>query len=189
MTPTLISVPWLRRVVGLLGVSLPLVLVIIAGERESISAYYHSPARDVFVGWLVAIAVCLAAYRGFDAADAWCARVAAAGLLVLTFSPTGAGMAGKAHLAGALVFFGASAALCWRFGMGSQPKTFRALSAGIVASIAWAVVAGVTGGSIFAPEALAIVLFGAAWTLKGRWLERQATSPSPSLGKPRGEPI
>ena len=59
MTPTLISVPWLRRVVGLLGVLLPLALVVIAGERESISAYYHSPARDVFVGWLVAIAVLL----------------------------------------------------------------------------------------------------------------------------------
>ena len=38
MTPTLISVPWLRRVVGLLGVLLAPVLVIIAGERESISA-------------------------------------------------------------------------------------------------------------------------------------------------------
>ena len=27
------------------------------------------------------------------------------------------------------------------------------------------------GASLFAPEALAVVLFGAAWSLKGRWLE------------------
>lgn len=171
MSATIISIPWLRRVVGLLGVSLPLVLVIIAGERESISAFYHSPARDVFVGWLVAIAVCLAAYRGHDAADKWCARVAAAGLLVVAYVPTG-GATGPYHLAGALVFFGASAALCWRFGKGSRPRTFRALSAGMVACIAWALAAGLAGGSIFAPEALAVVLFGAAWSLKGRWLER-----------------
>lgn len=171
MTATLISVPWLRRVVGALGVTLPLVLVIIAGERESISAFYHSPARDIFVGWLVAIAVCLAAYRGHDAADKWCARVAAAGLLVLAYAPTGAGLAGKAHLCGALVFFGASAALCWRFGMGSRPRTFRALSFGMVGCIAWALAAGFSGGSIFAPEAVAVVIFGGGWLLKGRALE------------------
>ena len=39
--------------------------------------------------------------------------------------------------------------------------------------IAWALLAGISGGSIFAPEALAVVLFGAAWTAKGRWMERQ----------------
>jgi len=173
MTPQLISVPWLRRVVGLLGVLLPLVLVAIAGERESISAFYHSPARDVFVGWLTLIAGCLAAYRGFDAADKWCARVAAAGLLVLTYLPTG-GATGAYHLAGALTFFGASAALCWRFGFGSRPKTFRALSVAMVACIAWALAAGISGGSIFAPEAVAVALFGWAWLIKGRFLERQA---------------
>lgn len=108
MTPQLISVPWLRRVVGLLGVLLAPVLVVIAGERESISAFYHSPARDVFVGWLVLIAGALAAYRGHDAADKWCARVAAAGLLVVAYVPTG-GATGPYHLAGALTFFGASA--------------------------------------------------------------------------------
>lgn len=172
MNPTLISVPWLRRVVGLLGVLLPLVLVIIAGERESISAFYHSPARDVFVGWLTLIAGCLAAYRGFDAADKWCARVAAIGLFALTYSPTGPDVWGKVHLAGALTFFGASAVLCWRFGFGSRPKTFRALSVAMAACIAWALLAGLSGGSIFAPEALAVVIFGAAWSAKGRWMER-----------------
>lgn len=171
MTPTLISVPWLRRVVGLLGVSLPLVLVIIAGERESISAFYHSPARDIFVGWLTAIAVLLAAYRGHDAADANCARIAAVGLLVLAYLPTG-GATGPFHLAGALTFFGAASVLCWRFGYGSRPKTFRALSLGMVACILWALLAGISGGSIFAPEAVAVLIFGGAWLHKGDMFER-----------------
>lgn len=174
MSATLISVPWLRRVVGALGVSLPLVLVTIAGERESISAYYHSPARDVFVGWLVAIAVCLAAYRGHDAADRWLARIAGAALVVVALSPSGDGAAGVYHGAAALLFFAAVSWLTWRFGLGSRPRTFRALSFGILACIAWAVLARVLGVSLFAPEALAVVLFGAAWTLKGRWLERVA---------------
>lgn len=67
----------LRLAIGVLGVLLPFVLVAVAGERESISAYYHSP-------------------------------------------------------------------------------------------VAWATVAGVAGGSIYAPEALAVLLFGAAWIFKGR---------------------
>lgn len=171
MSATLISVPWLRRVVGGLGVLLPFVLAAVAGERESISAYYHSPGRDVFVGWLVAIALALAAYRGHDAGDALCARVAAAGLLVVAYLPTG-GATGPYHLAGALTFFGASAVLCWRFGFGSRQRTFRGLSLGMAACIAWALLAGISGGSIYAPEALAVLLFGAAWLAKGRLLER-----------------
>ena len=173
MSATLISVPWLRRVVGALGVSLAFVLDAIAGPLDSISAYYHSPARDVFVGWLTLIAGCLMAYRGHDAADKWCARVAAVGLFALTYSPTGPDFWGKVHLCGALVFFGAAAALCWRFGMGSRPRTFRALSVGMVACIGWALAAGLAGGSIFAPEAVAVLIFGGAWLVKGRIWERQ----------------
>lgn len=174
MTPSLISPQWLQRAVGVLGLSFPFVLTIFAGERESISAHYHGPARDIFVGWLSMIALALAFYRGYDGGDKRCARVAAIGLLVLTYSPTGPDLWGKLHLVGALTFFIASAMLCARFGNGSRPKTFRALSLGMVACIVWATVAGLSGGSIFAPEAIAVLLFGAGWTLKGKWLERQA---------------
>lgn len=166
MTPSLISPRWLQRAVGILGAAFPFVLVAFGGERESISAHYHGPARDIFVGWLSLIAGALAVYVGYDGGDKRCARAAAVGLLVLTYFPTGPGLSGWLHLAGALVFFGSSAALCWRFGYGSRPRLFRGLSLGIVACIAWALVAGLTGGSIFAPEAVAVLLFGAAWLAK-----------------------
>lgn len=171
MSPALISAQWLQRLVGALGLLFPVVLAAIAGERESISAYYHSPARDVFVGWLSAIVACLAVYRGYDGPDRTCARVAAVGLAVLTYAPTG-GSTGLVHLAGALVFFGAVAMLVWRFGMGSRPRVFRGLSLGITACISWALVSGLTGGSIFWQEAGAVFLFGAAWLTKGRILEK-----------------
>lgn len=174
MTPSLISPRWLQRAVGILGLSFPFVLVIFGGERESLSAHYHGPARDIFVGWLTLIAGALAVYVGYDGGDKRCARAAAVGLLVLTYAPTG-GATGGLHLAGALVFFGAVAALTWRFGYGSRPRLFRGLSLGIVGCIAWALVAGLTGGSIFAPEAVAVLLFGAAWLVKGRALWQAAT--------------
>jgi len=173
MNASLISPQWLLRAVGVLGVLFPLALTIFGGERESLSAHYHGPARDIFVGWLSMIALALAVYKGYDGGDKQCARAAAVGLLVLTYAPTG-GATGMVHLAGALVFFGAIAALTWRFGMGSRPRLFRGLSLGIVGCIAWALVAGLTGGSIFAPEAVAVLLFGAAWLVKGRAWERQA---------------
>lgn len=168
MSAALIRPEWLQRVVGILGAAFPFVLVAAGGERESISAHYHGPARDIFVGWLSMIVLALAVYVGYDGGDKRCARAAAAGLLLLTYAPTGPGLSGWLHLAGALVFFGSIAALVWRFGKGSRPRTFRALSAGIVSCIAWATVAGVAGGSIYAPEALAVLLFGAAWIAKGR---------------------
>src|SRR5262249_44338468 len=60
----------MRLVVGILGVALPLVFII--GEafflrggvhvRGSISAYYHTPMQDVFVGGLCVIGFLLATY-------------------------------------------------------------------------------------------------------------------------------
>jgi hypothetical protein len=59
-----------RMAVGILGILLPLVLTLIDAflldapitARGSISAYYHSPARDFFVGTLCVIGVLLITY-------------------------------------------------------------------------------------------------------------------------------
>ncbi len=65
----------LRKAVGLIGIALPLLLV--AGKylfegpgiQDSISDYYYSVMRDVFVGSLWAIAVFLLSYRGHERQD------------------------------------------------------------------------------------------------------------------------
>ena len=58
----LVSYRTLRRLVGWLGIALPVVLLVgcaivepAAGMRPSISDYYYSPLRDVLVGFLLAV--------------------------------------------------------------------------------------------------------------------------------------
>jgi len=65
----------LRKAVGIIGVSLPFVLVI--GKRlvegpgiePSISDYYYTIMGDVFVGSLCAVGVFLLSYRGYEKKD------------------------------------------------------------------------------------------------------------------------
>ncbi len=164
----------LRRAVGALGVLLPFALLAIAGPRESLSAYYHSPARDVFVGVLCLIAALLAAYHGHDHGDRICSACAAVGLVVVAMCPVG-GPAGDLHLAGAAAFFVAVAVLAWRFGFGGyRVRTFRALSAAIVGALVAAAASSALGLPIAIPEAAAVIAFGAAWLIKGRALEAGA---------------
>jgi hypothetical protein len=70
-----ISYLTLRKLVGWLGILLP-VLVVAGGElmpgagvRDSISAYYYSNMRDLFVGLLCMVGVFLYSYKGYDWID------------------------------------------------------------------------------------------------------------------------
>jgi hypothetical protein len=64
----------MRAVIGLMGVGLPIVLLLGDGlllegdalPRGSLSAYYHSGMRDVFVGTLSVIAIFLITYKVFE---------------------------------------------------------------------------------------------------------------------------
>lgn len=168
-TPLLISHLRLRRWVGWLGVLLVPVLLAIAGPRESISAYYHSPARDVFVGLLTLMAGLLASYRGHDAGDRRCSGAAAAGLLLVAMCPVGSPLFGPVHTAGAVVFFVAVAVLAERFGRGGYRRDlFTALAGCIFGSLIASVICSLLGVPILVSEAAGVVLFGAAWLVKGR---------------------
>lgn len=64
----------MRLAIGVLGIALPIVLIIVElavlagdGVRTSLSAYYHSGMRDVFVGTLCATAVFLITYKVAEA--------------------------------------------------------------------------------------------------------------------------
>jgi hypothetical protein len=65
----------LRKAVGIIGTALPFVLafgkILLEGPgiQSSLSGYYHTGMRDVFVGSLCAIAVFLMSYRGYDRKD------------------------------------------------------------------------------------------------------------------------
>ncbi|WP_394992285.1 hypothetical protein [Emticicia sp.] len=79
--PRLISYLYLRKAVGFLGFLLPIILVfgaLLIGNgsikncrevQSSISDYYHTRMRDIFVGTLCAIALFLFSYKGYDKRD------------------------------------------------------------------------------------------------------------------------
>jgi len=90
-----------RQLIGWIGLLLPALLVAIAIERdglerwrslESISAYYYTGAVAAFVGMLVALALFLLTYRGFDnpyqKADRAVAITAGVAALGVAFFPT-----------------------------------------------------------------------------------------------------
>jgi hypothetical protein len=115
----------LRAAVGFLGIALPLLLVagdglMLAGEvpRSSLSAYYHTDMRDVFVGVLCAIAFFLVAYRIFDlrSLDNLLSALAGAAAVGVALFPTGAGTAGEVHQWCAVAFVACLALLSFRFG-------------------------------------------------------------------------
>ena len=77
----------LRKAVGWIGMLLPFTLMlgvflIFKGEiiQESISHYYHTDMRDVFVGALCAIALFMFFYSGYDKWDDRAATFALSGL-------------------------------------------------------------------------------------------------------------
>ncbi|AKJ26703.1 hypothetical protein [Caldimonas brevitalea] len=118
--PLLISYLTLRKLVGGLGMLLPVMLALGGWWVErplhvepSLSAYYHTPLRDVFVGTMFAIGVFLSAYRGHDQRDSRAGTSACVGAVGLALFPTAplvpesrtAVVVGHVHLGFASVFF------------------------------------------------------------------------------------
>ncbi|WP_265500061.1 hypothetical protein [Paracoccus beibuensis] len=126
-----------RRAIGALGFFLPVALLVASlfepgGLRTSISAYYYSPMREIFVGTLIAQAVFLWSYEGFrpDAGewitDRRMARTAAVAIALVALLPTtgpahsctalqcllGPVLSATVHFLAAGVFFGALAVFC-----------------------------------------------------------------------------
>ena len=70
-----ISYLTLRKAIGVLGISFPVILAFGAcvfgdyGIQRSVSNYYHTNMQDVFAGILFAIALFLFSYRGYERKD------------------------------------------------------------------------------------------------------------------------
>ena len=93
--PQLISYLTLRKAVGILGLSFPVVLAagsLIAGDcheiLDSISTYYHSGMRNIFVGVMCVLALFLFAYRGYELRDALAGNLGCIFALGVAFFPT-----------------------------------------------------------------------------------------------------
>lgn len=90
-----ISYLTLRRAVGVLGIALPIVLAVgdlvfgnDQGLQPTISDYYGTGMRNVFVGLLFAIGLFLFSYRGFDWRDYLAGKLAFAFAVGVALFPT-----------------------------------------------------------------------------------------------------
>ena len=206
-----------RQLIGWIGLLLPALLVVIAIERdglerwrslESISAYYYTGAVAAFVGMLVALALFLLTYRGFDnpyqRADRAVAITAGVAALGVAFFPTEAPAGvpalawwtratGVVHHAFAIVLFAMFALFAlWLFRIrpdgktettGWRNKIYLACGIAIVACIGWAGYNGATERQIFVPESIALVAFAFSWLVKGYAVETLVGSARRLLGK------
>ena len=83
----------LRRVIGILGIALPLVLLLGAllifrtDLQSSISSYYHTSMRDVLVGTLITFGAFLFSYKGYPG-DAIYGKIACASAIGVALFPT-----------------------------------------------------------------------------------------------------
>ena len=107
-----------RETIGLLGMALPFALYFGASWffdsalQDSLSAYYHTGMRDVFVGILFAIGFFLLSYHGYDACDRWLGNLACLFAVGVALFPTAPAdptpreqSIGVVHHISALMFF------------------------------------------------------------------------------------
>ncbi|MEL1245539.1 hypothetical protein AAEO56_14790 [Flavobacterium sp. DGU11] len=124
--PELISYQQLRKLIGVLGLLLPIILLgghIIGKDTaepyflDSISHYYYSVMGDVFVGILCAIAIFLFTYKGYpDGNDNIAGNLACLFALCVAFFPTSKDSStttvSVVHYIGACLFFAALGYYC-----------------------------------------------------------------------------
>ena len=90
----IVSYMFLRQTVGWIGTLLPVVLLVgaaissTASRPDSMSGYYYTDMRNIFVGALCALGVFLVAYDGYDDVDRWITSIAGFGAIAVAFCPT-----------------------------------------------------------------------------------------------------
>ena len=198
-----ISYLTLRTVIGVLGITLPFlvslgaILVFREGQQSSISAYYHTGMRDVFVGVLFVIGFFLLTYTGYDQWDNITGNLAcifAVGVALFPTSPSGKTTnlqetIGLVHLIFAAMFFLTLAFYSFYLFTKTDPKkepskqkkqrnfVYRACGVVMFLCILLMAIFHMLPDSsksmladlnpIYWLEAFAIVAFGASWFVKG----------------------
>ena len=197
-----------RQLIGYLGMTLPLLLWNIAGWRpteglprwgllNSVSAYYYTGSVAVFVGILVALALFLVTYRGYNnehnRRDRIAGIIAGVAAIGVAFFPTRAPLDSlkpswwaphmrAIHYISAIVMFGAFIFFSiYLFPksktkegepvhLGKRVRNFFYISCGLVMLVCmlWAGSAYFTKAPIFWPETIALVFFAMSWLVKGR---------------------
>ena len=188
----------LRHAVGLIGMTLPFVLLfgnylIFDGEfpLPTISQYYHSPMRDVFVGGLISIAAFLFFYSGYGKQDRISGILAgflALGVVFFPTSTTATSSDGQFHGFFAITLFVVLAVISIfdfprkRPGMKKRVTDTLQVICGLVMLGCVAAVglyyatrgfAKSEGCFVFIAESIALIAFGVSWFTEGMDLKKE----------------
>ncbi len=183
----IITTDALRRFVGYLGILLAFILLIggcLLCEKplqSTVSAYYYTCMRDVFVGVMFLVGSFLVTYRGHDSRDDWITTFA--GLFAFTTGlvpPEGWSLTGAVHFGAATLFILFLAIMshdqfskCSDRKMKQVYKDCGVIVLGCLVVIGLYILLQRTGhleaqhGFIFWMETLALVVFGFSWLAKG----------------------
>jgi hypothetical protein len=202
-----ISYLTLRKLVGWIGLLLPFVLLIgaaamSASRPDSMSGYYYTPMRNVFVGALCALGVFLIAYDGYDNFERWVTNFAGLFAIGVAFCPTKPSghlttwqnVIGDVHVVFAICTFTALGVMALRFARdGKNDKAadpsvpaspheiiaYRACGIVIFCCVVLAAASNLLPSPVFANwpvlfilEATAVVAFGVSWFVKGTTIMR-----------------
>jgi hypothetical protein len=192
----------LRQAVGWIGTLLPVVLIVgnaissTASRPDSMSGYYYTDMRNIFVGALCALGAFLGAYDGHDDVDRWVTNVAGLGAVGVALCPTKPAaphlsthqqVVGDLHLVFAAVTFIALGLMALRFAKADgEPRhyraaddiIFRASGVTILSCVALAAASNLLPASVkahwpllFIFEAVAVFAFGVSWFVKGHAIQ------------------
>jgi hypothetical protein len=94
-TQVIISYLTMRRLIGVLGITLPVIMVLGGFLQNgfviqgSISGYYYTNMRDIFVGILCVVSLFLISYKGYEKVDNFVSDVSGLCALGMIIFPTG----------------------------------------------------------------------------------------------------
>jgi hypothetical protein len=212
--PNVIQYLGLRKAVGIIGVSLPFLLIIGRwigegfGFEPTISDYYYTNMGDVFVGCMCAIGIFLMSVRGFNLSDRIAGLIAFVFAVTVAFFPTTdksgsvvePGYISTVHITSAALLFTTLAYFClFEFTKMAPNPTQRKLKrntvyrvSGITILISIVLIAVFKGGDLYAQykpglifESLAIEAFGIAWLTKGEAILKDEIPPQPDPERDR----
>lgn len=208
-----VSFLFLRRAIGFIGALLPVVLplgyALSTGRWRllaSVSSYYYTDMRNVFVGSMCAVGVFLVCYRyrPWDDVLSTAGGVCALGVALCPTRPADASRlataVGVLHSVFAALFLVTMALICWfLFTLSDRPVVQRTAGKSVrnllyrVCAVLILLFTALAGLSSFAPqsfanrvhplfwcEALATFAFGLAWFVKGETLLRDQPSAASS---------